>query len=48
MPAQIYRALIEGLAMGTHMVIDTFAEHGVPITRIVASGGRPDKNPLLM
>jgi len=47
-PAAVYRALIEGLAFGLRMIIDTFTEHGVRIDRIVACGGLPEKNRLFM
>jgi L-ribulokinase len=47
-PAEVYRALIEGLAFGLRMIIDTFATHGVRIDRIVACGGLPEKNKLFM
>ncbi len=47
-PEDIYRALIEGTAYGTRMIIDTFQGHGVPVHEIVACGGLPERNPLLM
>ncbi len=47
-PAQVYRALIEGLAFGLRMIIDTFVDNGVRIDRIVACGGLPEKNRLFM
>lgn len=47
-PAEVYRALIEGLAFGTRMIIDTFTQHGVRIDRIVACGGLAEKNRLFM
>jgi L-ribulokinase len=47
-PTEVYRALIEGLAFGLRMIIDTFATHGVRIDRIVACGGLPEKNRLFM
>lgn len=45
---EIYRALIEATAYGTRIIIETFAQHGVPVTEIVATGGLPDRNKLLM
>ena len=45
---EIYRALIEATAYGTRMIIETFAENDVPVNEIVATGGLPDRNPLLM
>ncbi len=47
-PEEIYRALIEATAYGTRTIIETFAENGVPVTEIVATGGLPDRNKLLM
>jgi L-ribulokinase len=44
----IYRALIEATAYGTRMIIDTFQESGVPVNEIVACGGLPERNKLLM
>ncbi|MBA3847008.1 MAG: ribulokinase, partial [Planctomycetes bacterium] len=47
-PAEVYRALIEGLAFGLRTIVDTFAGHGVRIDRIVACGGLAEKNRLFM
>ncbi len=47
-PEDIYRALIEATAFGTRMIIDTFEQHGVPVREIVACGGLPERNKLLM
>ena len=47
-PEEIYRALIEATAYGTRMIVDTFETHGVAVNEIVATGGLPDKNRLLM
>jgi L-ribulokinase len=44
----IYRALIEATAYGTRMIIDTFEENGVGVNEIVACGGLPERNKLLM
>jgi L-ribulokinase len=44
----IYRALIESTAYGTRLIIETFEASGVPITELVAAGGLPDKNKLMM
>jgi L-ribulokinase len=44
----IYRALIEATAYGTRMIIDTFQESGVAVKEIVACGGLPERNKLLM
>lgn len=47
-PEEIYRALIEATAYGTRVIIETFETHGVPVNEIVATGGLPDRNKLLM
>jgi len=47
-PAEVYRALIEATAFGARMIIERFAEYGVPVERIVCAGGIAEKNPLLM
>ncbi len=47
-PEEIYRALIEATAYGTRIIIETFEENGVPVSEIVATGGLPDRNKLLM
>jgi L-ribulokinase len=47
-PADIYRALIEGTAFGTRVIIEAFEKNGVTVNELVACGGLPEKNPLLM
>ncbi len=47
-PAEVYRALIESLAFGLRMIIDTFSQNGVKIDRIITCGGLPEKNKLFM
>lgn len=47
-PEEIYRALIEATAYGTRTIIETFIDNGVPVREIVATGGLPDRNKLLM
>lgn len=47
-PEEIYRALIEATAYGKRIIIETFQKNGVPINELVACGGLPEKNPLLM
>lgn len=44
----IYRALLESTAFGTRKIIETLTNAGVPVNRIVAAGGLPDRNKLLM
>jgi len=47
-PEEIYRALIEATAYGTRIIVETFQANGVPVNEIVATGGLPDRNKLLM
>jgi L-ribulokinase len=47
-PEEIYRALIEATAYGTRVIIEAFNENGVLVNEIVATGGLPDRNHLLM
>ena len=47
-PPDIYRALLEATAYGTRLIIETLENGGVPVTRLVAAGGLPAKNPLMM
>ncbi|MFP3896610.1 MAG: ribulokinase [Anaerolineales bacterium] len=44
----IYRALIEATAYGTRIIIETFEEKGVAVDELVAAGGLPERNKLLM
>ena len=45
---EIYRAFIEATAYGTRVIVDTFQKNGVSINELVACGGLPEKNKLLM
>ncbi len=47
-PEEIYRTLIEATAFGTRVIIEAFESHGVPVNNIVAAGGLPERNRLLM
>jgi L-ribulokinase len=47
-PEDVYRALIEATAYGTRVIIETFEESGVAVNELVATGGLPDRNRLLM
>jgi L-ribulokinase len=47
-PEEIYRALIEATAYGTRIIIETFEQYGVPVDDLVATGGLPERNKLLM
>lgn len=40
-------AAIEGTALHTRIVLDRLAEHGVPIRRVINSGGIPQRNAVL-
>ncbi|MBI5961265.1 MAG: ribulokinase [Chloroflexi bacterium] len=44
----IYRALIEATAYGTRVIVENFENNDVPVTELVAAGGLPEKNKLLM
>ncbi len=46
--AEIYRALIEGTAFGARAIVERIRQYGVPVERIVCSGGIAEKNPMLM
>jgi L-ribulokinase len=45
---EVYRALIEATAFGTRVIIEAFEAAGVPVRGIVACGGLPERNKLLM
>jgi len=47
-PEDIYRALIESTAFGTRVIIEAFDHNGVPVNELVAAGGLPEKNKMLM
>ncbi len=47
-PEEIYRALIEATAYGTRMIVETFEESGVAVEELVAAGGLPERNKVLM
>ena len=47
-PEEIYRALIEATAFGTRQIIEAFESRGVAVRNLVACGGLPEKNKLLM
>lgn len=44
----IYRALLEATAFSKRLIFETLTNSGVPITKVIAAGGLPDKNPLMM
>jgi len=47
-PEDVYRALLESTAFGQRVIIEGFEATGVPVRTLVAAGGLPGKNPLLM
>lgn len=47
-PEEIYRALIEATAYGARVIIEAFQKNGVPVHELVACGGLPEKNRMLM
>ncbi|MDE3179435.1 MAG: ribulokinase [Acidobacteriota bacterium] len=47
-PEEIFRTLIEATAFGTRQIIEAFESQGVPVSNLVACGGLPEKNKLLM
>jgi L-ribulokinase len=46
-PEDVYRALIEATAFGTRVILEAFADAGVPVQELFAAGGLL-KNPVLM
>ena len=47
-PEDIYRALIEATAFGTRVIIEAFEQNAVNVNELVACGGLPEKNRMLM
>jgi L-ribulokinase len=47
-PPDIYRTLLESIALGNRRIVDNFAENGLPMSQIVACGGIASASPLLM
>jgi L-ribulokinase len=47
-PEDIYRALIEATAYGARVITESFDDNGVAVNEIVACGGLPGRNKLLM
>lgn len=45
---EIYRTLIEATAFGTRMIIESFEDGGISVDEIIACGGLPERNGLLM
>jgi L-ribulokinase len=47
-PVDIYRALLESTAFGTRAIIESLESAGVSVDVVVACGGLPERNELLM
>ncbi|SDE56327.1 L-ribulokinase [Paenibacillus sp. UNCCL117] len=47
-PEDIYRALLEAAAFGTRLIIETYERSGLPVNELLACGGLPGRNRLLM
>jgi len=45
---EIYRALIEATAFGTRTIVEAFEAQGIAIDALIAAGGLPEKNALLV
>ena len=45
---QIYRALLESIALGNRRIMDNFEENGIALGEIVACGGIATRSPVLM
>jgi L-ribulokinase len=45
---EIYRTLIEATAFGTRTIVEAFDSKGIRVEHLVACGGLPEKNQLLM
>lgn len=47
-PGEIYRALLESTVFGTRVIVESLENVGIPVEEIVACGGLPFQNRLLM
>ncbi|MBO0958811.1 ribulokinase [Neobacillus sp. MM2021_6] len=47
-PEEIYRAYLESTAFGAKIIMNTYQKWGMEINEVVASGGLPNRNALLM
>ena len=47
-PAEIYRALLESIVFGTKRILQELEQQGMTVSRIIAAGGIPLKNELMM
>ncbi|MCC7408409.1 MAG: ribulokinase [Phycisphaeraceae bacterium] len=46
--AHLYRALLEASAFGVRWIVELLREGGVPVKKVMATGGLPHHNPLLV
>ncbi len=44
----LYRSLLEASACGVRWIVEIFEDAGVPVRKVVATGGLPHRSPLLM
>lgn len=47
-PEEVFRALLEGVAFGTRVIVENFAKHGVEIHELVVTGGIAERNPVFL
>jgi L-ribulokinase len=47
-PAEIFRALIEGTAFGSRVIMERFTDYGISVNDVITCGGLAEKNPYLM
>ena len=47
-PEEIYRACIEGTMFGTRRILQAYLDAGIPVDRLIACGGLPQKNAFAM
>lgn len=47
-PEEIFRALVEGTAFGTRLIIENYREYGLNTDTVIAAGGIAEKNPFIM
>jgi L-ribulokinase len=47
-PEDLFRALMEATGFGTRVIIENYAEQGVPVDEVIVCGGIAEKNPLLL
>ena len=47
-PAHLYRSLLEASAFGLRWIVELFTQAGIPVDRLVATGGLPHHDPALV